>query len=307
VIALVEPDHSKPMEPIYRSLKEYLWPGFEKLEQVVNSGLGVSGIPTGFSDLDALTAGWQRGDLIVVSGAPAMGKSSAALGFGLTAAIGSQANVGLVSLEILPEQLALRLICTEGRVSLNRMRRGRLDDDEYARLALAGGQLNAASIFVLHAARITVDELCQETRELDAEKPLDMLVVDTLNLLRVEGFAPPAVNREQEVGIIARELKALALELQIPIIATASLSRAVEQRIDKRPQLPDLRDSGDVENSADIVIFVYRPEYYFGPVDKYGGSLEGRTELIVGKHRNGPTGIVPAIFSHDYVAFRPYA
>jgi replicative DNA helicase len=295
---------------MYTRLREHLWPAFEEIERAQASET-MSGIGSGFPDLDSILAGWHPGDLVVLGGATGMGKS--ALAFQLAVAATLRKNHGAVSgrvcgvvlLEMPPERCVLRMVCCEARVDTARLARGQLLDPEYARLATVAGYINSAPMYFIHSPRLTVSEMCRAAGELKAAEGLDLLVVDTLNLLRVPGFAPPATNREQEVGIIVRELKALALDLQVPVIATASLSRGVEQRHAKRPVLSDLRDSGDIENTADIVAFVYRPEYYFGPVNKDGNSIEALAELIIAKNRYGATGTVPLIFLKEFGRFEP--
>lgn len=284
------------------TVKELLWPAMEQLETRQATGRQLSGLATGFPDLDELTGGFRPGDLVIVSGAPGMGKSSLALHFTLAAlspahapesAVPGSSIPAIVPMEMHPLRYIERMLAREALRDRHRITSGRLRDDDYPRLAMAAGHLNHLDFYFIHSPRLTVDDLCKEARELKDGPGLDLLIVDPLNLLRVQGFAPPASNREQEVGIIVRELKALAIELSIPVIATATLSRAREQRFDKRPMLSDLRDSGDIENTADLVLFLYRPEYYLGPTDKDGNSLEGIAEVIVAKHREG--------FSPSYV------
>jgi replicative DNA helicase len=294
------------LNPTFGPVNELLWPEFEALEARVNGKSGLSGIPTDIDGLDNFTAGWQPGELVVLSGVTSMGKSALAIRLAVQPAIRNPQHIsGLISLELTPNRLVQRIVCAEGRVDLNRLSRGAIHDGEYARLAIAAGQVNITNLQILHSPRLSIDALFASTLKLKERQGLDLLVVDTINLLRADDVVPPPANREQEVGVVVRALKAIALELQIPVVATASLSRGVEQRIDKRPQLTDLRDSGDIENTADMVIFIYRPEYYWGPVDKEGNSLEGKTELIIAKNRNGPLGSIPLMFRQEYGLFEP--
>ncbi|HET6765418.1 MAG TPA: DnaB-like helicase C-terminal domain-containing protein, partial [Longimicrobiaceae bacterium] len=280
----------------FSPLKEHLWPAMEGIEQRSNLQDRPPGVTSGFKDLNLLTSGWSRGDLIILGGATGMGKSALALHFAVSAALADPQPVAIVTLEQDEQACVMRMLCAGSRVSTLRVKSGRLRDDDFPPIAMAAGLLNQARIHILHSARLFVDQLGTELRQLAQHEGLGLVMVDGLNLLRVDGFAPPATNREQEVGIIVRELKALALELKVPIVATASLSRAVEQRPGKRPMLPDLRDSGDVENTADVVLFLYRPAYYYGPEDGAGNSIENTAELIVAKHRSGQTGTLDLLW-----------
>lgn len=292
------------MAPTYQKVNQLLWPAFESLESRVKDESGLLGTSSGITDLDRLTAGWQAGDLIVLSGATSMGKSALAIRLATHPAISnSEYKSGIVTLELTPNRLIHRILCAEGRVDLNRFARGATTDDEYARLAIAAGCANSINTHVLHSSRLSINDLFTSTVQLKQQQGLDLLVVDTLNLLCTDGCIPAPTNREQEIGVIARGLKSLALELGIPVVATANLSRSVEHHPDKWPQLSDLRDSGEIENSADVVMFIYRPEWYWGPVSKQGDSLEGRAELIIAKNRNGPTGVLPLLFRKEFAAF----
>jgi replicative DNA helicase len=281
-------------------IKEILWPTFERIEELQRSPGSVTGIPTGFPDLDHLTAGFQPADLIVVAGRPSMGKTAIALNFAQHAAIEHDKAVAIFSLEMSKESLVQRLLCAEGRVDSGRLRRGRLEDDEYGRLATAAGLLNTAPIWIDDAPATSALELRAKARRLRSEVDLSLLIVDYLQLMNGPRGAE---NRQQEISSISRSLKAVAKELNVPLIALSQLSRAPEQRTDHRPVLADLRESGAIEQDADLVMFVYREEVYKGPVDRDGNSLEGKAELIVGKQRNGPTGDVPLYFHKQYTLF----
>jgi replicative DNA helicase len=282
-------------------IKEILWPTFEKIEQLQANQSAITGVPSGFHDLDELTAGFQSSDLVIVAARPSMGKTAFTLNIAQHAAIAAQKPVAFFSLEMSKESLVQRVLCAEARVDASRLRRGRLSDDDYARLAIAAGHLNTAPIYIDDTPGISVLEMRAKARRLKADRDdLSMIIVDYLQLMVSSGKSE---SRQQEVSEISRGLKALAKELNIPVIALSQLSRAVESRPDKRPMMSDLRESGAIEQDADVIMFLYRPEYYFGPVDKEGNSLEGKAELIIGKQRNGATGSVPLFFRKEFTLF----
>ena len=281
-------------------IKEILWPAMERIDQLQHSPDSVTGVPSGYPDLDEMTAGFQPSNLVVVAGRPSMGKTALALNFAQHAAIEVEIPVAVFSLEMSKEALVQRLLCAEGRVDSGRLRRGRLQDDEFARLATAAGHLNTAPIWIDDTPAISALELRAKARRLKAEVDLGMLIVDYLQLMS----GPRNVeNRQQEISQISRSLKAVAMELDIPVVALSQLSRAPEQRTEHRPVLADLRESGAIEQDADLVLFVYREEVYQGPEDAQGNSIEGESELIVGKQRNGPTGTVDLFFHKEYTLF----
>ncbi len=288
-------------------IKEILWPTFERIEELQSSPGSVTGVPSGFPDLDNLTAGFQKGDLIIVAGRPSMGKTALAMNFAQHAAIDKEVPVAVFSLEMSKESIVQRLLCSEGRVDAGRLRRGRLQDDEYARLATAAGHLNTAPIWIDDTPAITALELRAKARRLASEVDLGLIIVDYLQLMS----GPSNVdNRQQEISAISRAIKAVAKELNVPVVALSQLSRAPEQRTDKRPVLADLRESGAIEQDADLVLFVYREEVYRRPedlLDDAGESIEGKSELIVGKQRNGPIGSVGLYFHKNYTLFESIA
>ena len=221
------------------------------------------------------------------------------------AAISAKAPVAFFSLEMSKESLVQRVLCAEARVDASRLRRGRLMDDEYARLATAAGYLNTAPIYIDDTAGVSILEMRAKARRLKSDRPdLGIIIVDYLQLMVGKGKTE---NRQQEVSEISRGLKALAKELNVPVVALSQLSRAVESRPDKRPMMSDLRESGAIEQDADVIMFLYRPEYYFGPVDKEGNSLEGRAELIIGKQRNGATGKIDLMFLKEFTRFESFS
>ena len=284
-------------------IKEILWAAFERIEKLQESGEGLTGVPSGFPDLDRMTTGLQKGDLVIVAARPSMGKTSWVLNVAANAAIGNNVPVALFSLEMSSEQLVQRLLCAEGRIDAQKLRKGRLSQEEHQRLAAAAGHLNTAPIWIDDSPGSNVLEIRAKSRRLQAElrsggKELGMVVVDYLQLM---SGAARSENRVQEVSEISRGLKALARELEVPVVALSQLSRGPEQRTDKRPMLSDLRESGSIEQDADLVMFLYRPEYY-APAEKRE-ELEGKTELIIGKQRNGPTGVVDLYFQKAYTRF----
>jgi replicative DNA helicase len=286
-------------------IKELLWPAMEQIELLSQNSSSVTGVPSGFADLDEKTAGFQRGDLVIVAARPSMGKTAFTLNIAQHAAIGARRAVAFFSLEMSKESLVQRMLTSEARVDASRVRTGRLRDDDYPRLAQAAGLLNTAPIYVDDTPAISILEMRAKARRLKADRPdLALVVVDYLQLMRAAGRNE---NRQQEVSEVSRGLKALAKELDLPVIALSQLSRAVESRPEKRPMMSDLRESGALEQDADVIMFLYRPEYYHGPTDKDGNSLEGRAELIIGKQRNGATGTVQLVFHKEYTRFESYS
>jgi replicative DNA helicase len=284
-------------------IKEILWSTFEHIEKLQESGSGITGVATGFQDLDRMTTGLQRGDLAIVAGRPSMGKTSWVLNVAANAAILNGIPVAIFSLEMSSEQLVQRLLCAEGRIDALKLRRGRLSPEEHQRLGAAAGHLNTAPIWIDDAPGCNVLEIRAKARRLQSElraddKDLGMIVIDYMQLMSGAGKSE---SRVQEVSQISRGLKALARELDVPVVALSQLSRGPEQRTDKRPMLSDLRDSGSIEQDADIVMFLYRPEYY-ASADKRD-ELEGKAELIISKQRNGPTGVVELFFKKAYTRF----
>ena len=268
-----------------------------KAEAVEHRDLVVTGVPTGFRGLDSLTSGLQKQDLVVIAARPSMGKTSLALALAQHSAIESGAVVGIFSLEMSAEALAMRILCSEASVDAQKFRSGFLSNDEWARLGSALGKLAAAKIFIDDTPAISVLEMRAKARRLATEqKQLDMIMVDYLQLM--SGSSRRMESRQQEVSQISRELKALAKELNVPLVALSQLSRAPENRTDHRPQLADLRESGAIEQDADVVAFIYREEVY-------NRSEENKNiaELIVAKQRNGPTDTVYLAFLNQFAKF----
>jgi replicative DNA helicase len=288
----------------FTRVKELMWPTMERIEQLQRGGKTVTGVASGFTDLDEMTSGFQPADLIIVAARPSMGKTAFVLNLAQHAAIEGNTGVAIFSLEMSKESLVQRMLTAEGRVDAQKMRKGMLRDDDYSRLARAAGILSGAPIWIDDTPAITLLEMRSKARRLKADSNLGLVVVDYLQLMQ---GPPSAESRQQEVSQISRGLKALAKELSVPVIALSQLSRAPEQRAgDHRPQLSDLRESGAIEQDADLIMFIYRQEVYDGPTDKDGNSLEGRAEIIVGKQRNGPIGIVNVFFHKAYTRFENY-
>jgi len=285
-------------------IKKILYPTFEKIEQLQAAKGGITGIPTGLHDLDEMTGGLQRGDLIIVAARPSMGKTAFVTGVGLHAAITHQTPVAIFSLEMSKQQVVQRMLCSEALVDLGRLLRGRLQDDDFGRLAQAAGHLNTAPVWIDDSGSVSVLEMRAKARRLKADQPdLGLIIVDYIQLMHA---GSDAENRQQEVSAISRGLKALAKELDVPIIALSQLSRAPEQRADHRPQLSDLRESGSIEQDADLVCFLYRPEYYETREEAQEKGLVGKAELITGQQRNGPTGTVEMFFRKECARFESF-
>jgi replicative DNA helicase len=286
-------------------IKKILYPTFEKIEQLQASKGGITGVPSGFAVIDEMTGGLQKGDLVIVAARPSMGKTALVTGMALHAAISHQVPVAMFSLEMSKQQVVQRMLCSEALVDLGRLLRGRLQDDDFGRLAQAAGHLNTAPLWIDDSGSVSVLEMRAKARRLKADQPdLGLIIVDYIQLMRGGGDAE---NRQQEVSAISRGLKALAKELEVPIVALSQLSRAPEQRSDHRPQLSDLRESGSIEQDADLVGFLYRPEYYLTRDEAQEKGVQGKAEFIIGKQRNGPTGIVELYFRKECARFESYA
>jgi replicative DNA helicase len=282
----------KGFQPIGRIIKER----FKNIEEMYASGSHISGVPSPYSDLDAYTSGFQKSDLVIIAGRPGMGKTSFALNLAQHLAIHEKTPVGIFSLEMSCDQLVMRLLCSEARVDSNRLRTGYVKSSEYAELALVAGYLAEAPIYIDDSPGISTVELRAKARRLKAESNVGMILVDYLQLINVKERVE---NRQQQISLISRGLKSLAKELDIPVIALSQLSRAVESRGgDKRPMLSDLRESGSIEQDADVVLFLFRPEVYEKDPD-----YKGKAELIISKQRNGPTGTIPLTFIDEYTRF----
>nr|WP_027179310.1 replicative DNA helicase [Maridesulfovibrio bastinii] len=274
---------------------------FKELERRVEQKSLVTGIPTTYHKFDEMTAGLQNSDLIIIAGRPSMGKTAFALNVAMRAALNNNTTTAVFSLEMSMGQLMTRMLACHARVELSRIRSGFLEDEDWARLYDAAQDLTEAPIFIDDTPSITTMELRARCRRLKAQHNLGLVMVDYLQLMRSSSRVD---SREQEISDISRTLKALAKELNIPVIALSQLNRKVEERTDKRPMMSDLRESGAIEQDADIILFLYREDFYNKKEDK---PLTNKAEVIIGKQRNGPTGIVELAFFGPYTAFENLA
>jgi replicative DNA helicase len=273
----------------------------KRVEQLYERKEMITGVPLGYHDLDQMTAGLQPSDLIIVAGRPSMGKTAFALNIAVNAAF-KGIGVAVFSLEMSMEQLVLRMLCSEARVDNSRIRTGYLRESEFPALVMAAGRLGDTPVYIDDTPAISVLEVRAKTRRLvrDRSKKIGLVVIDYLQLMRGMGGA---TNREQEISEISRSLKALAKELSVPIIAISQLNRRVEDRGDKRPMMSDLRESGAIEQDADVIMFIYRDEVY-NPDSEENKNV---AEIIVGKHRNGPVGTKKLTFLKEYTRFEDYS
>lgn len=286
----------------YEPMSMLIKRSIEQIESAKNKTDGVSGVPTGFVELDKLTAGWQRSDMIIVAARPAMGKTAFVLSMARNIAVDHGRAVGVFSLEMSNTQLVTRLIASESGISSEKLRKGNLTDQEFEILHQHIANLDKAKIYIDDTAALNIYEFRAKARRLKSQDQVDLIIIDYLQLM-TSGGDNRGGNREQEISQISRSIKSIAKELDIPIIALSQLSRAVETRGgDKRPMLSDLRESGAIEQDADIVCFLYRPEYYKIMEDDHG-STQGIGEVIVAKHRNGPVGDVRLRFIGDLAKF----
>jgi replicative DNA helicase len=274
---------------------------FERITQLYEAGIDVTGVPSGFRDLDHLTSGFQAGNLVILAARPSMGKSSLALGIATNLAVRTEVPVALFTLEMSKSEVTQHMMCSEAKVESQRLRNGSLAQDDWPRLTAACDRLMKAPIYVDDTGSTTIMEVRSKARRLKSREPgLGLIIVDYLQLMT---SGSTAENRVQEVSQISRALKVLARDLEVPILALSQLSRAVEQRHDKRPILSDLRESGSLEQDADLVFFIYRDEYYLGEES----DQQGVAEVILSKHRNGPTGTAKLSFPRRYAKFADLA
>jgi replicative DNA helicase len=285
----------------FTHIDDLLKDSFERITLLMEAGSDLTGTPSGFRDLDRLTAGFQPGNLIIVAARPSMGKSALALGMAANIAVRHDKPVALFTLEMSKSEVTQRLMCSEGKVESQRLRTGKLAADDWPRLTAACSKLTKAPIYVDDTGSITMMEIRSKLRRLKMREPnLSLVIVDYLQLMT---SGTNVENRVQEVSQISRALKVLARDLEVPIMALSQLSRAVEQRHDKRPILSDLRESGSIEQDADLVMFIYRDEYY-NPEDSESAGI---AELLLAKHRNGPTGVEKVAWQRRYAKFSDLA
>ena len=291
----------KKIRPAFFSIKDLIKDSFKTIESLYERKEFVTGVPTGFGKIDDMTSGLQNSELIIIAGRPSMGKTALALDIARHAALEVGIPVALFSLEMAKEQLAIRLLSSEARVDSQRIRRGFLGETDWPKLTTAAGRLSEAPIFIDDTPAIMVLEMKAKARRLMAEAGLGLIILDYLQLMR------SGVNkdsREQEISEISRSLKSLAKELRVPVVALSQLNRRVEDRSNRRPQMADLRESGAIEQDADLIAFIYRDEVYNRSEDN---PEKGIAEIIIGKQRNGPTGVVKLAFLEKYTRFENLA
>lgn len=279
----------------FKSLKQILPDAVDRIDMLHRSGGEITGIPSGFSEFDKLTSGLQPGDLVVVAGRPSMGKTTFAINIAENAAIGAKIPTAVFSLEMPSQQLVVRLMSSLGRVDMSHLRSGRFPDEDWSRINTAVQLMSEAPIYIDDSASLTPTEIRARARRLKREADLGLIVIDYLQLMQIHGTSE---NRATEISEISRSLKALARELEVPVIALSQLNRSVEQRTDKRPVMSDLRESGAIEQDADVIIFIYREEVY-----KQDTPRKGIADISVAKQRNGPIGDFPLTFVGRFTRF----
>lgn len=282
----------------YQYIKEYLKDALDKVDELFHKDSPITGVASGFDDLDIKTAGLQQSDLIIVAGRPSMGKTAFAINIAEHAAIKEKKSVAVFSMEMPGEQLAMRMMSSLGRIDQHKVRTGKLDDDDWPRLTSAVGILQETKMFIDDTPALTPAELRARCRRIYRENGLDLIVIDYLQLMQVAGTTE---NRATEISEISRSLKAMAKELNVPVIALSQLNRSLEQRTDKRPVMSDLRESGAIEQDADVILFIYRDEVYDDE-----SPDKGIAEVIIGKQRNGPIGKIKLVFRGQYTRFENY-
>lgn len=303
IFAVAQRRMTRDVIPIRVAVDQFM----DRLDYVQRHQGEILGVPTGFTDLDKLLGGLQPSDLIIVAGRPGSGKTSFALSMVQTAAAKYKKHVALFSLEMSAEQLVQRLVASMGDIDSQNLRLGKIEDEDYTRLVKATGELSEMEIYIDDSASITPIEIRAKSRRLQSEHGLHMIVIDYLQLMTVRGRIE---NRVQEIAQISRQLKELARELRVPVVALSQLSRAVEARDDHRPQLADLRESGAIEQDADVVMFIFREKTYYPTLEKWQAKHrdkpypENVAEIIVAKHRHGPIKDIQLFFAEDQATFR---
>lgn len=290
----------KRMKKSYTTMDDAIKETINHIELLHSDEYKKLAVPTGFYDLDEILGGFQKSDFVIVAARPSMGKTALALTLARNAAVQHNVPIALFSLEMSTVQLVTRLICAEGRLNAHQVRTGKLPAEDARQIAISGGKLKKAPLFIDDSPAQSILEVRAKCRRLKSEHKIGMVMIDYLQLMQGPARSE---SREREISQISQSLKALAKELEIPVIALAQLNRAVEARTDKRPLLSDLRESGSLEQDADVVMFINRPEYYGIETYEDGSSTEGISEIIVAKHRNGPTGLVKLRFVKDYARF----
>jgi len=289
------------IRPTFYPIGKIIESNIDVLEERQGSRALVTGVATGFTKLDELTAGLQKSDLVILAGRPGMGKTALALNIAKNAAVDSNIPVAIFSLEMSKEQLSLRMLSSEARIDSSRLRRGFISQDDWIKITDSAGVLSQSPIFIDDSPNITALEIRAKSRRLKMEKDIGLIIIDYLQLMKSRASAE---RRDLEISEISRSLKALAKELDLPVVALSQLNRKLEERSDKRPQLADLRESGALEQDADVVAFLYRDELYNRDENN---PNKGKAELIVSKQRNGPTGFTILTFLDTYTRFENYA
>ncbi len=290
------------IRPSFYPIRDIIKDSFKTIERLFEKKELITGVATGFDKLDEMTSGFQRSDLIIIAGRPSMGKTAFALNIAQFAALEMGVPVAIFSLEMAREQLAMRMLAGEARVNSQRLRKGFLGETDWPKLTTAAGRLSDAPIYIDDTPGITVIQMKAKSRRLKADKGLGLIVLDYLQLMK--GSSAYSNSREQEISEISRSLKGLAKELNLPVIALSQLNRKVEDRPNRKPQMADLRESGAIEQDADVIAFIYRDEVYNTSEDN---PEKGIAEIIIGKQRNGPTGVVKLAFQKDYTRFENLA
>lgn len=288
----------KRVRPSFFSIRDVVKESFKTIERLFQKKELVTGVPSGFKELDRMTAGFQPSDLIIIAGRPSMGKTAFCLNVAQYAAVENKIPVAVFSLEMSKEQLVIRMLCSEAHVEGTRLRTGFLNESDWPKLTIAAGNLSEAPIYIDDSAALSVLELRAKARRLKSERGMGMLIIDYLQLMKGRARVE---SRQQEISEISRSLKALAKELNIPVIAVSQLSRKTEERTGNRPQLSDLRESGAIEQDADLIIFIYRDEVYNRAEDN---PNRGKAEVIIGKQRNGPIGKIEMAFLDKFTTFK---
>ncbi len=281
------------------SIKDVLMDTLDRIEFLHHNKGEITGIPSGFSDLDKMTSGFQKSDLIIIAARPSVGKTAFALNVAQNVSARAKETVAIFSLEMSAQQLVQRMVSSEGNIDAHKLRTGLMEENDWQRLTMAMSTLSEAPIYIDDTPGINVYEVRAKARRLKAEKGLGMILIDYIQLIQGRGRSD---NRQQEISEISRQLKGIARELEVPVVALSQLSRAVEQRQDKRPMLSDIRESGSIEQDADVVAFLYRDDYYNPETEK-----KNIIEIIIGKQRNGPVGKVELVFLKSFNKFVNYA
>ena len=288
----------KRVRPSFFSIRDVVKESFKTIERLFQKKELVTGVPSGFKELDRMTAGFQPSDLIIIAGRPSMGKTAFCLNVAQYAAVENKIPVAVFSLEMSKEQLVIRMLCSEAHVEGTRLRTGFLNESDWPKLTIAAGNLSESPIYIDDSAALSVLELRAKARRLKSERGLGMLIIDYLQLMKGRARVE---SRQQEISEISRSLKALAKELNIPVIAVSQLSRKTEERTGNRPQLSDLRESGAIEQDADLILFIYRDEVYNRSEDN---PNRGKAEVVIGKQRNGPIGKIELAFLDKFTTFK---